>query len=134
MTNRTPMAAALSPACSGALAQTGAAATRQRDLNRRTRMHQGVTDTSPGTHEAAKLEKQKNRVERLQAQNSANAGPEKRVEGGVQNGSRSNREVARRERGQARVDGKESRAGRNGRLSLGERSKHLKNTDAQVRS
>ena len=194
MMNRTLMAAALSLACAGAYAQTNAATTTQRDVNQQTRIENGLKDGSLSTQEAAKLEKQESRVDRLQARdlkdgklspaeraqlnaaqnkvsrdiaadkhngvtgnpNSAssqrmqadvarNVKQEQRIAGGVQNGSLTNHEVAKLERGQSHVDAKEARAGRNGHVSAGEQASvqraenrqskriHHEKTDAQVR-
>ena len=171
MMNRTLLAAALSLACAGAFAQTTAASTTQRDVNQQTRIENGLKDGSLNTKEAAKLEKQESRVDRLQAKslkdgklsaaertrlnaaqnkvsaniaadkhnaatgnpNSAsskrmqadvarNVNQEKRIEGGIQNGSLTNREVAKLDRGQARVDGKEARAGADGHVGKAEQA------------
>jgi hypothetical protein len=65
--NRTLIAAALSIACAGAFAQTTAASTIQRDVNQQTRIESGLKDGSLSTKEAAKLEKEESRVDRLQA-------------------------------------------------------------------
>jgi len=169
MMNRTLLAAALSLACAGAFAQTTAASTTQRDVNQQTRIENGLKDGSLSTKEAAKLEKEESRVDRLQAKdlndgkltnaertqlnaaqnkvstdiaadkhnavtgnpNSAsskrmqadvarNVNQEKRIEAGIQNGSLTNHEVSRLERGQARVDRKEASAGANGHVSKAE--------------
>ncbi|HEX6707854.1 MAG TPA: hypothetical protein VF169_24130 [Albitalea sp.] len=82
---------------------------------------------------------------RMQADVARNVSQEKRIEGGIRNGSLTNREVARLERGQARVDRKEARAGRDGHVGKaeqrniqrtenhqGKRIRHEKH-DAQVR-
>jgi hypothetical protein len=70
---------------------------------------------------------------------------EKRIEGGIRNGSLTNHEVAKLERGQARIDRKEARAGSDGHVSKAEQrdiqraenrqSKriHHEKRDAQVR-
>lgn len=54
--------------------------------------------------------------QRMQADVQRNVNQEKRIEQGVQSGELSNREVARLERGQARVDRKEARAGADGHV------------------
>jgi len=193
MMKRSLMTAALTLACAGAFAQTNAATT-QRDVNQQTRIENGLKDGSLSTQEAAKLEKQESRVDRLQARdlkdgklttaeraqltaaqnkvsrniaadkhnavtgnpNSAssqrmqaevarNVKQEQRIENGVQNGSLTNHEVAKLERGQSHVDAKEARAGRNGHVGKAEQagvqraesrqSKRIRHekTDAQVR-
>ena len=84
--------------------------------------------------------------QRMQADVQRNINQDKRVEAGVQNGSLTNHEVAKLERGQARVEGKEARAGRDGHVSAGEQarvqhsenrqSRRIRNEkhDAQVRN
>jgi len=83
--------------------------------------------------------------QRIQADVARNINQEKRINAGVQNGSLTNHEVAKLERGQAHVDRKEAAAGRNGRISKGEQASvqrsenrqsrriHHEKTDAQVR-
>lgn len=171
MTNRTLLAVALSLACAGAYAQTTAASTTQRDVNQQTRIEDGLKDGSLSTKEAARLEKQESRVDRLQAKdlkdgklttaeraqlnaaqnkvsgeiaadrhnattgnpNSAssrrmqadvarNVNQEKRIEGGIQNGSLTNHEVSKLERGQAHVDRVEASAGANGHVGKAEQN------------
>ena len=84
--------------------------------------------------------------QRMQADVQRNINQDKRIEAGVQNGSLTNHEVAKLERGQARVEGKEARAGRDGHVSAGEQarvqhsenrqSRRIRNEkhDAQVRN
>lgn len=57
---------------------------------------------------------------RMQADVARNVNQEKRVEAGVKNGSLTNHEVGKLERGQARDDHKQARAGRNGVVSVAE--------------
>ncbi|MEO8280057.1 MAG: hypothetical protein ABI564_10230 [Ideonella sp.] len=169
MMNRTLLAAALSLACAGAFAQTTAASTTQRDVNQQTRIENGLKGGSLSTKEAAKLEKEEIRVDRLQAKDlkdgkltnaersqltaaqnkvsdniaaekhnavtgnpnaasskrmqadvARNVNQEKRIEGGIQNGSLTNHEVSKLQRGQAHVDRKEAAAGANGHVSAAE--------------
>ena len=195
MMNRSLIAAALSLACAGAFAQTTAASTTQRDVNQQTRIENGLKDGSLNTREAAKLEKEESKVDRLQARdlkdgkltaaertrlntaqnkvssdiaankhnaatgnpNSAsskrmqadvarNVNQEKRIEGGIQNGSLTNHEVSKLERGQARVDRKEASAGSDGHVGKAEQRSiqgaesrqskriHHEKHDAQVRN
>jgi hypothetical protein len=54
---------------------------------------------------------------RMQADVARNVNQEKRIVGGIQNGSLTNREVSKLERGQARIDRKEASAGANGHVS-----------------
>ena len=57
---------------------------------------------------------------RMQADVARNVNQEKRIEGGVQNGSLTNHEVSKLERGQAHVDRKEAAAGADGHVSAAE--------------
>lgn len=82
---------------------------------------------------------------RLQADVQRNVNQEKRIENGVKDGSLTNHEVSKLERGQARVDGQEARAGKNGHISADEQrriqhdenkqSRHIRKdkTNSQVR-
>lgn len=155
----------------GAFAQT-AASTVQRDVNQEQRIERGLQDGKITTREAALLERDENKVDRLQAKalkdgklsrsertelkaaqnkasrdiqtaehNSVNGNPlsassqraqadvqrninqEKRIEGGIQNGSLTNREVSKLERGQAKVDRKEYVAGRDGKIGAKEQAR-----------
>jgi hypothetical protein len=84
--------------------------------------------------------------QRMQADVQRNINQDKRIEAGVQNGSLTNREVARLEHGQARVERREARAGRDGHVGAGEQariqraenrqSRHIRHEkhDAQVRN
>jgi hypothetical protein len=60
---------------------------------------------------------------RMQADVQRNINQEKRVEGGIQNGSLTNHEVAKLERGQAKVDHKEAVAGRDGKVNAVEQAR-----------
>ena len=60
---------------------------------------------------------------RMQADVQRNINQEKRVEGGIQNGSLANHEVAKLERGQAKVDHKEAVAGRDGKVNAVEQAR-----------
>jgi len=57
---------------------------------------------------------------RMQADVARNVNQDKRIEGGIQNGSLTNREVSTLERGQAHVDRKEASAGANGHVGKAE--------------
>jgi hypothetical protein len=82
---------------------------------------------------------------RMQADVARNVNQEKRIEAGVQNGSLTNHEVSKLERGQAHVDAKEARAGRDGQVTKAEQASvqraenrqskriHREKHDAQVR-
>ena len=194
MMKRTLIAAALGLACAGVFAQTTAASTTQRDVNQQTRIENGLKDGSLNTKEAAKLEKEESRVDKLQAKDlkdgklsnaeraqlnaaqnkvsrdiaadrhnavtgnpnslsskrmqadvARNVNQEKRIEGGIQDGSLTNKEVSKLERGQEHIDRKEAVAGRDGHINKLEqrRIQHTENrqskrirhekTDAQVR-
>jgi hypothetical protein len=83
--------------------------------------------------------------QRMQADVQRNINQQKRVEAGVQNGSLTNHEVSKLERGQAHVDRKEAAAARDGHVGAAEerniqhaenrqsRKIHRQKTDAQVR-
>lgn len=58
--------------------------------------------------------------QRMQADVQRNANQQKRIEQGVQSGQLTGRETAKLERGQARVDRAEARAGANGRVGPNE--------------
>jgi len=170
--NRTLIAAALCISCAGAFAQTTAASTIQRDVNQQARIEAGLKDGSLSTKEAAKLEREESRVDRLQAKDlkdgklsdaerarlnssqnkvsadiaaerhnavtgnpnsisskrmqadvARNVNQETRIESGIKNGSLTNREVAKLQRGQASVARKEAAAGANGHVSKAEQGK-----------
>lgn len=61
--------------------------------------------------------------QRMQADVQRNINQQERIRNGVQNGSLTNREAAGLERGQAHVDNREARAGRNGHIGAGEQSR-----------
>lgn len=83
--------------------------------------------------------------QRMQADVARNVAQEKRIQNGVQNGSLTNQEAARLERGQAHVARKEARAGRDGHVGAVEQGSiqrtenrqskriHRQKSDAQVR-
>ena len=180
--HRTLIAAAALLAGAAAYAQTNTATTAQRDVNQQTRIENGLKDGSLSTKEAAKLEGEQSRVDKLQAQslkdgkltgaerarldaaqnkvshdiaadkhnavtgnpNSAssrrmqadvqrNVDQQKRVEAGVQNGSLTNREVAKLERGQAKVDRKEAIAGHDGHVNALEQGSVQRSENKQSR-
>jgi hypothetical protein len=58
--------------------------------------------------------------QRMQADVQRNANQQARIEQGLKSGSMTNREAGRAERGQARVDHAEAKAGANGRVGAGE--------------
>jgi hypothetical protein len=61
--------------------------------------------------------------QRMQADVQRNINQEKRIEGGIQNGSLTNHEVAKLEAGQARVDHKEAVAARDGHVGAKEQAR-----------
>ena len=61
--------------------------------------------------------------QRMQTDVQRNINQQSRIEQGVQNGSLTNKEVGNLERGQARVDRAEARAGANGHVSAGEQTR-----------
>ena len=58
--------------------------------------------------------------QRMQADVQRNANQEQRIENGIKDGSMTNREAAKAERGQARVDRKEANAAANGHIGAAE--------------
>jgi hypothetical protein len=61
--------------------------------------------------------------QRMQADVQRNINQQSRIEQGVQNGSLTNKEVSNLERGQARVDRAEARAGADGHVGAGEQAR-----------
>lgn len=59
---------------------------------------------------------------RMQADVARNVNQDKRIEAGIQNGSATNREVAKLDRGQAHVDRREANAAANGHVSKAEQA------------
>jgi hypothetical protein len=165
------LAALLLAGGSTAFAQT-AASTVQRDVNQEKRIEQGLQSGQLNTKEAAKLEGEEAKVDRMQARdlkdgslsdaeraklNAAqnkvsrdikaaksndvtgnpnspsskrmqadvqrNINQQQRIEGGVRNGSLTNREVAKLEQGQAKVDRKEAVAGADGHVGAREQAR-----------
>jgi len=157
--------------CASAAFAQSAESTVQRDVNQQTRIEQGLKSGSLTTGEAARLEKEQSRIDRLQARdlkagklspqeraqlntaqnrasrdinvaerNGATGNPqsassqrmqadvqrninqEKRIEQGLQSGALTRREAGKLGCGQARVDRKEFRAGRDGHVSKGEQA------------
>lgn len=166
MNHRLLAGSVLALACLGAVAQTNTATTVQRDVNQQTRIEQGLKSGELNTKEAAKLQGEQARVDRMQARalkdgtltkaerlkldaaqdktsadiaaakhNGVTGNPDsassqrmqadvqrninqnERIAAGVKNGSLTNREVAKLERGQAHVSRKEAIAGRDGRVN-----------------
>jgi hypothetical protein len=70
---------------------------------------------------------------RMQADVQRNINQEKRVEAGVANGSLTNREAGKLERGQAKDDRKEAHAGRDGFVSAGEQRAVQRSENRQSR-
>lgn len=170
MNRNSLIAALLLAGCAGAFAQSPAA-TVQRNVNQETRIEQGLQSGALNTREAAALQREESRVDRMQAnalkdgkltpaeqarlnaaQNKTsrdiyaakhnnvtgnpqsassqrmqadvqrNINQQQRIEKGIQNGSLTNRETARLERGQSRVARAEARAGRDGHVGAGEQA------------
>lgn len=69
--------------------------------------------------------------QRMQADVQRNIHQQQRIENGVQNGSLTNREVARLERGQARVSRKEARAGVDGHVGAAEQARIQRSENRQ---
>lgn len=163
--------AALLALSSSAFAQS-AAPTVQRDINQETRIEKGLQSGALTTREAATLQREESRVDRMQANalkdgkltpaeqarlsaaqdktskdiydakhNAATGNPnspssqrmqadvqrninqQQRIENGVRNGSLTNHEVAKLERGQSRVARKEARAGADGHVGAAEQAR-----------
>jgi hypothetical protein len=103
------------------------------------------TDISADKHNAVTGNPNSASSKRMQADVARNVNQDKRVENGIQNGSLTNHEVSKLDRGQSHVDAKEARAGANGHVGKGEQasiqrsenrqSRHIYNQkhDAQVR-
>jgi len=77
-------------------------------------------DIAADRHNAATGNPNSASSKRMQADVARNVHQEKRIEAGVQNGSLTNREVSRLERGQSRVDRKEAAAGADGHVGAAE--------------
>lgn len=169
-TTRLLTALLLTLGAGASFAQT-AATTVQRDVNQQTRIEQGLQSGALNTKEAAKLEREESKVDRMQAnalkdgkltpaekarlqaaQNQTsrdiaaakhnevtgnpqsassqrmqadvqrNINQEQRIENGIKNGSVTNHEAAKLERGQARVHRKEARAGHDGHVGAAEQA------------
>jgi hypothetical protein len=165
------VSAMIAMASAGVFAQT-AASTVQRDVNQEKRIERGLQNGSLTTREAAQLERDEAKVNRMQSQalkdgkltdaerarlnaaqnkasrdiaaaehNGVNGNPQsassqrmqadvqrninqqQRVEAGIRNGSLTHREVAKLERGQAKVDHKEFVAGRDGHVGANEQKR-----------
>jgi hypothetical protein len=69
--------------------------------------------------------------QRMQADVQRNVNQERRIEQGVQSGQLTNREAGRLERGQARVDRTEARAGADGHVGAGEQRRIQKQENRQ---
>jgi hypothetical protein len=181
MNRTTLMACLLLGTGAAAFAQTPAT-TVQRDVNQEQRIEQGLKSGALNTREAAKLEREESRVDRMQAnalkdgklsageqarlnaaQNKVSAdiyadkhnnvtgnpqsasskrmqadvqrniNQQQRIENGVQNGSLTNREVAKLERGQSHVARKEARAGADGHVGAAEQARiqHAENRQSK---
>jgi hypothetical protein len=71
--------------------------------------------------------------QRMQADVARNINQEKRIETGIQNGSLTNHEVSRLQRGQAHVDRKEARAGADGHVGKAEQAGIQRSENRQSR-
>jgi hypothetical protein len=70
---------------------------------------------------------------RMQADVQRNVNQEQRIENGVKSGALTNHEVGKLERGQAHVDRKEARAGRDGHVGAGEQASVQRSENRQSR-
>jgi hypothetical protein len=75
------------------------------------------TDIAADKHNAVTGNPNSASSRRMQADVARNVNQEKRVEGGIKNGSLTNHEVSKLEAGQAHVDRKEAAAGANGHVN-----------------
>ena len=175
--NRTTLIACLLLGTGAAAFAQAPAGTVQRDVDQEKRIEQGLQSGALNTREAATLQREESRVDRMQtnalkdgklsaaeqaklnaAQNKVSAdiyadkhnnvtgnpnsasskrmqadvqrniNQQQRIENGVQNGSLTNREVARLERGQAKVSHAEAAAGRDGHVGAAEQA-HVQRTE-----
>jgi hypothetical protein len=69
--------------------------------------------------------------QRMQADVKRNVNQQSRIEQGIQSGAVTNKEASNMERGQARVDRKEAKAGANGHVSAGEQARIQKAENKQ---
>jgi hypothetical protein len=69
--------------------------------------------------------------QRMQADVQRNVNQQNRIEQGIQSGAVTNKEASNMERGQARVDRKEAKAGANGHVSAGEQARIQKAENKQ---
>jgi hypothetical protein len=69
--------------------------------------------------------------QRMQADVQRNVNQQSRIEQGIQSGAVTNKEASNMERGQARVDRKEAKAGANGHVSAGEQARIQKAENKQ---
>jgi hypothetical protein len=176
------VSALLAFAAAGAFAQTNTAATVQRDVNQQQRVENGLQNGTLTTREAAALEKEEAKVDKMQSQalkdgkltdaerarlqnaqnkvskdihtaktNGVNGNPlsgssqrmqadvqrninqEKRIEQGVQSGSLTNREVGKLEKGEAKIDRKEARAGADGHVGQREQRRIQRSENKESR-
>ena len=120
----------------------------QRDVNQQRRIEQGLKSGSLNTREASQLERGEARIERMEA-NAAKGNPssassqrmqadvqrnvnqQQRIEQGIQSGQLTNREAAKLERGQARVNRAEARAGADGKVGPNEQRRIQKAENRQ---
>ena len=95
--------------------------------------NQASRDIARAEHNGAKGNPNSASSQRMQADVQRNINQEKRIEGGVQSGSLTNREVGKLEHGQAKVDRTEANAARNGHVGAGEqrRIQHAENAQSK---
>jgi hypothetical protein len=134
---------------------TGEAARLEREEGRVDQLQsQALKDGKLSDAERARLQKAQNKVsgdikaaehngatgnpnsvssKRMQADVQRNVNQEKRIEQGVQNGSLTNHEVAKLERGEGRIDRKEARAGADGHVGRREQRniQHSENRESR---
>jgi hypothetical protein len=123
---------------------TGEAAKLERGGARIDRMEENsLKDGNLSPQEAARINKLDNNTvsgnpnsassQRMQGDVQRDINQQRRIEQGIQSGALTNKETANLERGQARIDRKEARAGADGHVSAGEQARiqHAENNQSK---
>ncbi|TFW06910.1 hypothetical protein E4K72_09545 [Oxalobacteraceae bacterium OM1] len=102
------------------------------EQRRITRMENRASrDIAKESHDAQTGNPNSASSQRMQADVQRNINQQQRIENGVKDGSLTNHEVAKLERGQARVDRKEARAGADGHVGAREEKRIQRTEDRQ---
>lgn len=112
-------------------ARNGITPREQAQINRRENALSG--EIARDTHNAQKGNPASASSQRMQADVQRNANQDQRIANGVKSGRLTNKDVAGLERGQARIDGKEARAARNGTIGAGEQARVQRAENRQSR-